>query len=97
MQGPTAARMRSRRAPRPSMAASVASSTPPNAPRQPACAAATTPACGVGKQHGRAVGRQHAEREAARAVTMASAAAAPPAAQALVDDDGGGAVHLVAR
>ena len=64
MQGPIAARTRSRRAPSFSIAAIVASTTPPSAPFQPACAAPITPACGIGQQHRRAVGRHHAQHDA---------------------------------
>ena len=66
MQGPTAATMRSRRAPSLSMAAMVASRMPASAPRQPACAAADDAGLGVGEQHRGAIGGQHADGEAAR-------------------------------
>ena len=64
MQGPTAARIRSGRAPSRAIACTVASSTPASAPRQPAWAAPITRAVGIGEQDRRAVGAQHAERDA---------------------------------
>ena len=63
MHGPTAAAIRSRRAPERSIAAIVASVTPASAPRQPACAAPTTPASAIGEQHRRAIGGEDAEQE----------------------------------
>ena len=62
MQGPMAAAIR--RAPSACMAATVASSTPATAPRQPAWAAPTTPAVRVAEQHRRAVGGDDAQRDA---------------------------------
>ena len=62
MTGPSAATIRRRSAPTPSMAATVASSTPAKAPRQPAWAAPTI-RNGVGQQHRAAIGRRHADRE----------------------------------
>ncbi len=72
MQGPTAATMRSRRAPWRSMAATVASTTPPRAPRQPAWALATTRASPSASR----IGAQSADRapraRPGRAVTRPS-------------------------
>ena len=67
MQGPSAAAIRSRRAPRPVIAATAASITPPSAPRHPACTAPTTRRVGIGQQDWRAIGREDAEDEAGRA------------------------------
>ena len=64
MHGPMPARIRSRCAPRRSIASTVASTTPPKAPRQPACAAPITRAAGSREQHRRAVGSEHAQRQA---------------------------------
>ncbi len=63
MHGPIAAAIAAGSAPRPTMAATVASITPATAPRQPAWAAPATPAARVGKQDGRAVGGDDAESD----------------------------------
>ena len=62
-----AARMSPRAAPSRSMAATVASMTPPSAPRQPACAAPITRALRVGEQNRAAIRRGHADGERAHA------------------------------
>ena len=56
MAGPMPTVMRLASAPRPCIAARVASRTPVKAPRHPACAAADNPALGIGKEHGNAIG-----------------------------------------
>ena len=95
MQGPTAAMIFARRAPSPSMAATVASKIPSSAPRQPACAAATTPASGSAKRTGAQSAVSALTAMPRSAVTMPSALGRAPFGQALVGDDRQPAVHLV--
>ncbi len=71
--GPMAARIWPRAAPSRSIAATVASITPDNAPRQPACAAPTTPACGSAKSTGPQSAVVTPTASARMRVTMASA------------------------
>ena len=72
-----------RSAPSRSIAATVASTMPASAPRQPACAAPTTRGLRVGKEHRPAIGRGNADGErAACASRCRRRAAAHPASTA---------------
>ena len=77
--------MRSRSAPRRSIAAIVASITPVNAPRQPACAAPIDARLRVGEQDRPAIGGRYADREPGVAVTTASARGRASGAQGCSD------------
>ena len=84
MQGPTAARMRSRRAPSFSIAAIVASTTPPSAPFQPACAAPITPAAASASSTGAQSAAITPSTTPGRSVTSPSALGAPGEVQRCV-------------
>ena len=77
MQGPTTTARRSRRAPSFSIAAIVASTTPPSAPFQPACAAPITRACGSASSTGAQSAAITPSTTPGRSVTSPSALGAP--------------------
>ena len=73
MHGPMPATMRWRWAPSFSIAATVASTTPPSAPRQPAWAAPTIAACESASSTGAQSAASMPSMTPGRSVTMASA------------------------
>ena len=86
---------RLRLAPSRSIAATVASSTPVTAPRQPACAAAMTPGALVGEEHRRAIRGQDAERQAFALGHHRVGVRPLGLRPGLLDDDDVGAVDLM--
>ena len=85
MHGPTAAAIRAGAAPRPTMAATVASRMPASAPFQPAWAAPITPASGSASSTGPQSAASTPRSRPGRSVTRASASGASRVSQGAVD------------
>src|SRR6185369_14284122 len=97
MQGPIAARTRSRRAPSFSMAAMVVSTTPPKAPFQPACAAPITWASASANSTGAQSAASTPSTTPGRSVTSASPLGAPGEVQRWAAAVFAHIVRLIAR